>query len=71
MHSNSFGVVWAVLLVLLGQNILELMCFIFIVVNTYKLFSEYNHAGELNYGDEEKPFKEGCLETPYAPLVAQ
>ena len=69
MHNNTFGVVWTVLLILLGQNILEIMCFIYIVFFTYRLFSEYNHALSLDYGEskEEKETLTAAVDAPYQP----
>ena len=47
MEANSFGVVWTVLFVLLGQNILELICFGFVCFFGFNLFREYANATPL------------------------
>ena len=44
MGTNSFGVVWTILLILVGQNILEIMCYLFMVFFTYNLLREYEAA---------------------------
>ena len=44
MNTNSFGVVWTVLLVLVGQNILEIMCYLFVLFFTYNLLKEFEAA---------------------------
>jgi hypothetical protein len=42
MHQHLFGVVWSILLLMVGQNILEIMCFIYMVFFTNRLFKEFN-----------------------------
>ena len=61
MNTKAFGVVWIVLLAMVGQTILEMICFIFVIVFANRLFTEYNGVFDIT---EEKSFEE----TPYDPL---